>query len=102
MQIDTFKSIISTFADPGIDLIFDNQRVMFSINGDLIDAKITSDYGDIYVDDGSGRTPASKWIVKNLAKLNLLSARILEQIPDLPNVVSPAADFLPTLESSPN
>lgn len=102
MQIDTFKSIISTFADPGIDLIFDNQRVMFSINGDLIDAKITSDYGDIYVDDGSGRTPASKWIVKNLAKLNLLSARILEQIPELPNFVSPAADFLPTLESSPN
>ncbi|ADO10844.1 hypothetical protein Pvag_2685 [Pantoea vagans C9-1] len=102
MQIDTFKSILSTFADPGSEIIFDSQSIMFPINGDIIEAKISSDFGDIYVDDGSGRLPASKWIVKRLAKLNLLSLRILEQIPDQPNFVSPTAELLPTLDTSPD
>ncbi|MFP1950418.1 pentapeptide repeat-containing protein [Lonsdalea quercina] len=102
MQIDTFKSIISTFADPGSEIIFDSQRMMFSINGDVVDAGITAKYGDIYVDEGAGDIPASRWIVERLAKLHLLSSRILEQIPAPPNFVSPAADFLPTIETNPN
>lgn len=63
MQIDTFKSIISTFADPGADIIYDRQRVMFSVNGNVIDAAITSRSGDIYVDEGTGFVLASKWII---------------------------------------
>lgn len=101
MQIDTFKSIISTFADPDSEIIFDNQRMIFSINGDLIDAGITSKLGDIYVNEGDGNIYASKWIVDRLAKLHLLSSRILEQIPEHPNFVSPAADLLSTLEANP-
>ncbi|NNS07075.1 hypothetical protein [Erwinia sp. JH02] len=102
MQIDTFKSIISTFADPGSEIIHDSQRMMFTINGDLIDIGITANLGDIYINDTSGKMHASKWIVERLAKLNLLSSRILDQIPEQPNYVSPTADLLNTLESNPD
>lgn len=102
MQIDTFKSIVATFADPGSEIIFDRHRMMFPINGDVVDAGISSRFGDIYVDEGAGEISASRWIVERLAKLQLLSSRILEQIPSHPNFVSPAADLLPTLESRPD
>ncbi|EOC1329130.1 hypothetical protein C3E80_16545 [Cronobacter malonaticus] len=102
MQIDDFKSIVSTFADPGSEIIYDNQRIMFPINGDIIDAELVSEYGDIFINEGTGNISASRWIVDRLAKLQLLSTRILEQIPEHHNFVSPAADLLPTLESNPN
>ena len=102
MQIDTFKNIISTFADPGSEIIYDQQQIMFSMNGELIDARVTSKFGDIFIDDGAGETPASRWIVERLAKLQLLSSRILEQIPEHLNFVSPTAELLPTLESNPS
>lgn len=102
MQIDTFKSIVATFSDPGSELIFDSQRMMFSINGDVIEAVISAKFGDIYVNEGSGEISASRWIVERLAKLQLLSSRILEQIPHHPNFVSPAADLLLTLEERPD
>lgn len=101
MQIDTFKSIISTFSDPDSEIIYDNQRMIFSINGDLIDVGVISKLGDIYVNEGNGNIYASKWIVDRLAKLHLLSSRILEQIPEHANFVSPAAELLSTLESNP-
>lgn len=102
MQIDTFKSIISTFSDPGSEIIFDHQRIMFSVNGDIIDASIVSKFGDIYINEGNSDIAASRWIVERLAKLHLLSSRILEQIPEHPNFVSPTAELLSTLESNPH
>ncbi|UVL67551.1 pentapeptide repeat-containing protein [Pseudomonas sp. B21-031] len=102
MQIDTFKSIIKTFADPGEEILYDKQRIMFSINGNLIDAIIVSDSGDIYIEESGLRLPASRWIVQRLANLPLLCNRILEQIQEHKNFVSPAADFLPSLESQPD
>jgi uncharacterized protein YjbI with pentapeptide repeats len=102
MQIDTFKSIVATFADPGSEIIFDSQRMMFPINGDVVEAVISSRFGDIFINEGAGEISASRWIVERLAKLQLLSSRILDQIPDHPNFVSPAADLLPTLEANPD
>ncbi|UOK40120.1 hypothetical protein MJP36_09835 [Pseudomonas palleroniana] len=102
MQIDTFKTIISTFADPGAEIIFDRSRIMFSINGDIIDAAITSRSGDIYVDEGAGFIHASKWIVTRLANLPLLANRINEQIPVQDDFVAPTANILPSLNSNPD
>ena len=102
MQIDTFRSIIKTFADPSEEILFDNQRVMFSMNGDIIDAKISALSGDILVEESGLVVPASKWIVQRLANLPLLGNRILELIPEYQSFVSPEADFLPSLEAQPD
>ncbi len=100
MQISDFKSIVMTFADPGTDILFEGDQMMISVNGDLIDANITTKSGDVYVDEGSGQEPASKWILSRLAHLPLLASRLKESVPPTEYFVSPEALLHPTPESS--
>ena len=101
MQISDFKSIVMAFADPGTDILFDKAQLMTSINGDLITASISTKSGDVYVDEGSGQEPASKWILSRLARLPLLASRLKESVPPTQYFVSPEASLLPTLEKGP-
>lgn len=102
MHIDDFKEIVATFADPGTEMLFEKHRILFSINGELIEATITAKAGDIYVSEGTELIPAGNWILKRLAKLPLLAARLIEQISQQEYFVSPSADLLPSLESRPD
>jgi hypothetical protein len=97
MQIDEFKSIVSTFSDPGQEMLFEGKKVVFSVNSNLIEINVTNNSGDIQVDDGSGSMPASLWVVKRLANLPLLADRLMEQIPHEDNFISPSARLLPSL-----
>ena len=101
MQINDFKSIVTTFADPGTELLFEKTQIIISVNGDLISGNLSTKSGDVYVDEGSGAEPASKWILTRLARLPLLAARLRESIPITEFFVSPAASLLPTLENGP-
>ena len=101
MQISDFKSIVMTFADPGTDMLFDKAQLLISVNDDLIAASITTKSGDVYVDEGSGQEPASKWILTRLARLPLLATRLKESVPPTEYFVSPTASLLPTLEKGP-
>ena len=102
MQIDNFKEIISTFADPGTEMLVDKTKVLFSVNGQIIEAAITTSFGDVHVDDGSGSISASIWIVKRLANLTMLASRMKELVLPTRNFVSPAAQILHSLEKQPD
>lgn len=102
MQITEFKSIVATFADPGSELLVDSTNFGISINGDLITAKITAKSGDVYVDEGTGAVPASKWVLNRLARLPLLAIRLRETVLATENFISPAVSLLPTLERGPD
>lgn len=102
MHVNDFKSIVSAFADPESDLLFDKSKVVFSLNGDLVDVEITTKDGDVLVDEGDGFLPAGSWVVKRLAKLPLLASRLKEGSADTKQFVSPAATLLPSLEVRPD
>lgn len=102
MHIEKFKEVIATFADPGTEMLVDGTKVLFSVNGVLIEAAVTTQFGDVYVNEGAGPTPASVWIVKRLANLPMLAARLKERILVNKNFVSPAARVLQSLENNPN
>lgn len=102
MQITEFKSIVTTFSDPGSELLFDSTTFGISINGELITAEITARSGDVFVDEGTGAEPASKWILNRLARLPLLASRLRETVPATEHFVSPAVSLLPTLERGPD
>ncbi|MCZ2340883.1 MAG: hypothetical protein LC104_03700 [Bacteroidales bacterium] len=102
MQITEFKSIVATFADPGTELECDATSFAVSINAEIITGKITQNFGDIYVDDGNGRMPASKWVVTRLARLELLASRLRETVPATEHFVSPAVTLLQTLAQQPD
>jgi hypothetical protein len=104
MQINDFKSIVSAFADPSSEILYDKAKVIFSVNGELIDIGISLKNGDVMVDDGAGLVSAGSWILKRLAKLPLLASRLKESVGDPKDVklfVSPAATLLPSLEVRP-
>lgn len=102
MHIEKFKEIVATFADPGTEMLIDGARVLFSVNGDLIDAAVTTKFGDVYIDEGMGPMSASIWIVKRLANLMMLASRLKERIQTNKNFVSPAARLLQSLEKNPD
>ena len=102
MQIPEFKSVVTTFADPGYELLFDSSSFGVSVNGDFITAKITAKLGDVYVDEGGGTMPASKWILTRLARLPLLASRLRDTVPAMEHFVSPAVSLLPTLQQGPD
>ncbi|MBU1245185.1 hypothetical protein KKD52_00040 [Myxococcota bacterium] len=101
MQIDEFKSIVMTFSDPGTDLLFDRTHFLISVNDKTISAKIATRSGDVFIDEGSGEQPASRWIINRLAQLPLLAARLKEMVVTAEHFVSPSAVLLPTLERGP-
>ncbi|MEW8288368.1 MAG: hypothetical protein AB2697_20505 [Candidatus Thiodiazotropha endolucinida] len=100
MQINDFKETVTTFADPGTELVFERNQIIVQVNGDLIEATISAKEGDVYVDEGEGRFPANKWILTRLANLPLLASRLLSRVEVTEHFVSPAASLLPTLEKS--
>jgi hypothetical protein len=102
MQITDFKTIVTTFADPGTEILFEKAQVIISVNGDLITATIATQSGDVYVDEGSGQVPASKWILTRLARLPLLAARLRETVAPTEFFVTPSASLLATLEQRPD
>lgn len=101
MQINEFKSTLSTFADPGTEILFDRAKVMISFNGDIIEASISTRDGDVFVDEGVGHQAASTWILTRLARLPLLATRLRETIPASEYFVSPAAVLHSSLEQHP-
>ncbi|MFM9434503.1 hypothetical protein ACFDR9_001562 [Janthinobacterium sp. CG_23.3] len=102
MHIDTFKEIIATFADPGTEMLVDGPKVLFSVNGQIVEAAVTISFGDVQVDDGSGPISASIWIVKRLANLTMLASRMKELVSPTKHFVSPAAYILQSLETRPD
>jgi len=101
MQIKEFKSIVTTFADPRTDLLFDRTQIVISVNGDLIEARIATKEGDVYVNEGGGQIPATKWVLNRLARLPLLATRLLSSVVPTEHFVSPYASLLPTSEQGP-
>jgi hypothetical protein len=102
MQITDFKSIVSAFADPGSEILYEKSKVIISVNGELLDVVISTRDGDVLVDDGNGAIPASTWILNRLAKLPLLASRLKEGVGDTKMFVSPSATLLPSLEIRPD
>lgn len=100
MQVEEFKSIISTFSDPGTEILIDKSNILFSVNGNDIEVSATDKQGEIFIDDGTGLVSAPSWIIKRLAKLPLLASRLEEMIPSNDFFVSPSANILDSLEES--
>ncbi len=103
MQITDFKSIVTTFADPGSEILFEKAKLLIAVNGELIDVSITTRDGDVFIiEDGSvSAIPASTWILTRLAKLSLLAARLRDGVGQTQMFVSPSAKLLPSLEVRP-
>lgn len=96
MHIETFKSIVRTFIDPGTEVLFEGPQVVISVNGDLITVSLSEKQGEVYIEEDGMSQPAIKWVLTRLARFDLLAQRLVENVITTPHFVSPTACLLPS------
>lgn len=101
MNRDTFRQIVTAFADEAIDVDFSGGNMLAQIRDEIVDVKVSEREGTIWIQESGEELSAYAWIIKRLARLNLLADRILAQIPDEEYFVEPEGILL-DIDSSSN
>lgn len=101
MQIDTFKRIVTTFADPQTEILIERDRTVVQVNGNLIEVTLKLKSMEVFVVDGGHEMPANQWVLVRLAQLPLLADRLISTVPVTRPFVTPEADLQYSLEVMP-
>lgn len=101
MHINEFKQVVKTFSDPESEFLIEGSKFLMSANDQIIEAELSRQSGDVFVNEGDGPIPASKWIVNKLARLPSLAHRIRETVGNTPHFVPPVVSLLSSLEVRP-
>jgi hypothetical protein len=101
MQIDTFRRIVTTFSDPQTALLWEKEKLLVQVYGELIEASLRQRSGEVYVVDGGNEVPAVQWVLTRLARLPLLAARLTSTLPTTRPFITSEAEVLASLEVMP-
>jgi hypothetical protein len=101
MEIERFKRIVKAFSDSEADFTFSKGQFLFSLRGDVIAGEVKSNTKGLVVVEQGQEFEAKDWVVNRLARLPLLSDRILAELPEEKKFVEPAGEYLPALELEP-
>ena len=95
MQLETFKRIVTTFADQDCEVIEDRGALLLQIRGILVEVEIyTEGGGDIKVVHDGREWTAKRWIYSYLAQLDRLADRIIDNVSPPEHYVSPTVNLL--------
>lgn len=101
MNIADFKRIVTSFADKPTDLELEKGTLLTEIRGELIQAKIVSKGGVLFVQENGMEDSATNWICNRIACLPQLADRIIDYIPNDKSFVNPCGRLLDELEYDP-
>ena len=102
MHISEFKKIIATFADSSEDIDISKGELILQIQDDLIEAKLDYENGiEICIIENGKKYSAQEWVVKRLAKLDMLADKIIQNVPEEEYFVTPKGILLDLIQSSP-
>lgn len=92
MTMHEFRRLLGSFVDPGDSVVTDGSQIAFSVSGVSYFLSVRSKEGEVEVSnpDEEKYVPAVKWIIKNLANLDLLAQRLLDFLLEPPNFISPS------------
>lgn len=76
--------------------------MLAQIRDELVEVSISEREGTIWVREGDDEQRAYNWIIRRLARLQLMADRILTQVPEEQHFVDPEGILLDDLESEPN
>ena len=85
-----FKEIISSFSDASVDVDLTKGKLLMQVRDEIIEATVHTKEGNLVVTENGDTLPATRWLVKRVARLPLLADRILSYIPAEPNFVVPS------------
>ncbi|MCY4674353.1 MAG: hypothetical protein OXD43_11430 [Bacteroidetes bacterium] len=94
MQFESFKRIVTTFADENNEVVVDKGHLLLFIRGNLVEAEIQTDLNRIKVEHDDAVWTAEQWIRSYLARLPTLADRIINYVSPPKYYVSPSANLL--------
>ncbi len=103
MNLDDFERILRAFADHPSDVVIDKGRLLVQIRDELIEASLSNQDGAIWVEESrNNRYSAYTWVLRRLAKVDLLADRILSHTPEEKHFVTPRGFLLDRIDKDPN
>ena len=94
MQFETFKRIVTCFADHRDDVYMSHGELVVQIRDETISAKLHQRVDGLIVEEDDQRSRAESWIVNRVARISLLANRICSYVSPLPYFVTPSGSFL--------
>lgn len=98
MDLASFKRTLTSFTDDHADLDLAKGQLIVQIRDELIEATVTEQEGDVFVDEHDGKVRAYEWLINRVARLPQLAARIVNHVVSEPHFITPAGKVLDHLE----
>lgn len=101
MHAADFKRIIGCFLDSPASFDLSKGEFVVQLRDEMITASLERRDGSLFVVENDIAQTAERWLIDRVAKVPLLASRILEYIPEIPNLVNPESRLLRNLEDDP-
>ena len=100
MEINSFRRIITTFADSPADVDIKRGTFTLQVNDELIQGNLISENGSITVEENGAKLSAVKWILRRLGRLDLLADRLISHIEKENSLIVPSGEVLDANEDN--
>ena len=94
MDLPGFKRTLSSFTDDHGDLALEEGQLVVQIRDELIEATVTVEGGDVFVEEHDTRRRAFDWLINRVAKLPQLASRLINHVVCEPHFITPAGKVL--------
>ena len=98
MDFQTFKRILTAFADSPANVDATRGKLTCEIRDDMIEAEILSRQGEVMVRENGQEFSATSWLLNRVARLPILADRILNAVPEPECFICPQAGLLDQLD----
>lgn len=89
MDINTFKRILTAFADTPASIDISKGKLICEIRDSIIEATIRADQGELFIAENGEELTATSWLVRRIARVPLLADRILSAFSEPENFIVP-------------
>lgn len=92
MTANELKRILGAFVNDPSELDVRQGRIVAQIQDELIDVRLATNpqSGELMIEDSDSAYTPRSWLIRRVAKLDLLAERILTHVPDTPAFVIPS------------
>lgn len=94
MELQTFRRIVTAFADSASDIDIGRGRMVVQIREEVLDVRLSTSQGELFVEEDGATHPAVTWLVNRVARLPLLADRIISLTSAPENFVEPSGRLL--------
>jgi pentapeptide repeat protein len=102
MNYTEFKRALRAFVDEDSDFDDGQGQIVAKIRDEDISISVTTEKGDLFVEEAGTKHRAHVWLLNRVAKLDQLATRILDRVSKEPAFVTPTGELLDFLENNPS